>query len=433
MNLPDVQRGMSILAEHVQRLNAGIRQSRVCPGVGYNVRESAGGTSLVIDPNAFLSSKPCPFRVIDVSEPDSLKVEVHQDPVLGTISEDYPNGRYPFGMSGAVDAPAFKITLLQQEGWEGIYVNVLVDQYNNIDPSETAITVSAEHEPKLGSSTYQRFFIAGITKKIEGGVLYISEIVNACPIVYPQAPPPCPFLVEDDSTSEDARISIRSGLVANTLPDGMTLADTYRMVISDTQDWWVIYIGMVVSNGVIQTTPGSITIFASDSYEVNTPAYVYFKIAEIQAYYNIDGNRYIGWILNSCAIPFIASGGTAKCWFQCVDVSVDSALKVKVAQDQISGRYPEGMGLNFPDYILEISQSCYIYAKILFNTTTLEIESGSTSITLLQSSTLQENTASEQYILIATVVTGGDPIAITQINNVCDRPIANPCSLAWSD
>ena len=125
-------------------------------------------------------------------------------------------------------------------------------------------------------------------------------------------------------------------------------------------------------------------------------------------------------------------GGAVKCWFEVTDASEGTALKVKVAQDQIAGRYPEGMGVGFPDFILEISQSCYIYAKILFNTTTLEIDSADTAITVLQSNELQANTASEQYILLATVVTETDPVRITEINNVCERPIPNPCALAWS-
>jgi hypothetical protein len=110
---------------------------------------------------------------------------------------------------------------------------------------------------------------------------------------------------------------------------------------------------------------------------------------------------------------------------------VGTDLKVKVAQDQIAGRYPSGMGAGYPDFILEISQSCYIYAKVLFNTTTLEIATGSESITVLQSNDLQENTASEQYILLAAIATGTDPTRIVSINNVCSQPQPNPCSLAW--
>ena len=425
------------MAEQIQRINSAIKQVAVRPGVGYTVSQGAGGTSILIN-SALLSSgsRPCPFKVSDASVTASggavtLKVQVDQDPVLGTITETYPQGRYPYGMSSDPQASPFVIELQQQEGWEGIYLNLLVDQYNNIDPSPTAITVSAEHEPKNGTSIYQRFLLASVFKQIAGGTLYISEIANACPAVYPRTPPACPFLVEDDSTSEFARISIRSGLVANALPDGMTLSDNFRLVISTDADYWIVYIGMIVSNGVIQTTPGSISIFTSDAYLVNTPTYVYFKIAELQTYYNVDGYRYVGWILNSCAIPFVTSVG-GKCWFQCSNASVGTDLKVKVAQDQIAGRWPDGMGLGFPDFILEISQSCYIYAKILFNTTTLEIETASDSITVLQSNDLQQNTASEQYILLATIITATGPVRITEINNICSQPVPNPCTLAWS-
>jgi len=125
-------------------------------------------------------------------------------------------------------------------------------------------------------------------------------------------------------------------------------------------------------------------------------------------------------------------GASVKCWFEATNASVGTALKVKIAQDQIAGRYPDGMGLGFPDFILEIFQNCYIYAKILFNTTTLEIETGSDSITVLKSNDLQENTASEQYILLATVETETGPARIVAINNVCLQPQPNPCALAWT-
>lgn len=125
-------------------------------------------------------------------------------------------------------------------------------------------------------------------------------------------------------------------------------------------------------------------------------------------------------------------GASVKCWFEVTDASVGTTLKVKVAQDQIAGRYPYGMGLGFPGFILELSQNCYIYAKILFNTTTLEIASDSTAITVLQSNDLQPNTASEQYILLATVETETGPARIVAINNVCLQPQPNPCALAWT-
>jgi len=124
---------------------------------------------------------------------------------------------------------------------------------------------------------------------------------------------------------------------------------------------------------------------------------------------------------------------TVLCYFKVTDASEGTTLKVEVQQDQIAGRYPDGMGLGFPAFRLEISGNCYIYAKILFNTTTLQIDSSSEAITVLQSNELQENTASEQYILLATVLTKTGPVRIDKITNICAQPIPNACALAWSD
>jgi hypothetical protein len=104
-----------------------------------------------------------------------------------------------------------------------------------------------------------------------------------------------------------------------------------------------------------------------------------------------------------------------------------------VAQNLIAGRWPDGMGLDFPPFILEISGNSYIYAKITYNTTTLEILPESTAITILQSGNIEPNTADSVYILLATVVTDGDPLAITEINNVCTQPVPSPCNLAWTE
>lgn len=120
-------------------------------------------------------------------------------------------------------------------------------------------------------------------------------------------------------------------------------------------------------------------------------------------------------------------------YFEVTDASEGTALKVEVAQNQIAGRWPDGMGLGFPAFILEISQSSYIYAKVVFDATTLQIKTESNAITILQASDIQENTTTDVYILLATVVVSGTPNAITQITNVCTQPVPNPCLLAWSN
>ncbi len=125
-------------------------------------------------------------------------------------------------------------------------------------------------------------------------------------------------------------------------------------------------------------------------------------------------------------------GGTACQYFEVTDASDEAGLKVQVAQNLIAGRWPDGMGLDFPPFKLEISGNSYIYAQVTYNTTTLQINPESDAITILQSGTLQENTADSVYILLATVVTDGDPLAITEITNVCSQPVPNPCNMAWS-
>jgi hypothetical protein len=125
-------------------------------------------------------------------------------------------------------------------------------------------------------------------------------------------------------------------------------------------------------------------------------------------------------------------GGTVCQYFEVTDASEGTALKVQVAQNLIAGRWPDGMGLDFPPFKLDISGNSYIYAKITYNTTTLEILPDSDAITILQSGNIEPNTADSVYILLATVVTDGDPLAITEISNVCSQPVPNPCNLAWS-
>lgn len=127
------------------------------------------------------------------------------------------------------------------------------------------------------------------------------------------------------------------------------------------------------------------------------------------------------------------TGGGIVCeYFEVTNASDETGLKVKVAQNLIAGRYPDDMGLDFPDFILEISGNSYIYAAIYWDVENLEIGPDSDAITIIQSTELLANTDSMQYILVATVLTGGSPLAITTITNACSQPVPNPCLLDWS-
>jgi hypothetical protein len=441
MDLPAFRRGLELVSADLNKLSNAVRSASVTSVIGGTFNRTPGGTTIVVDQQVRgggSPSLPCPFKVTDVSEPKPnggliVKIQISQDPILGTISDDYPDGRYPDGMSGDPNAPAYKITLSDDPEFVYVYVNVLVDQLAEILPATTAITISVDKEFTQGSSTYQKYLVAIVEKKLDdAGNAYISEIQNLCPVVFAHPAPFCPFLVEDDSRDGVARVTVRSGLVANALPDNMTLNDTFTITLATTQSFWVIYCGMVVNNGVIQTGPGNITIFASDSYQDNTSTYVYFKLAQLNLSQRANGDWYASYILNTCAVPFVAGGGSACDYFAVTDATEGTDLKVQVAQNLIAGRYPDGMGNGFPPFILQISQSCYIYAAIYWDISTLTIGSDSSAITILQSNDLLQNTGTMQYILIATVTVGGSPEAITSIANVCSQPQPNPCLLDWS-
>lgn len=441
--IPYQQRGVPVSPSAFNALADMVKSALVTGVTGGTFTRTAGGTVINISPQAsgggdVGAAAPCPFEVIDASEMDGpnliLKVAIGQNPIVGTATEENPAGRYPNGMSGAPDAPPYVITIAQEEGVEYVYINVQVDQLNAILPAETAITASVESAFRTGNSTYQKFLVAIVEKSLDDeSKPYISQITNVCPVIYQRPAPHCPFLVEDDSYDGECRVTVRSGLVANALPDEMTLNDTFKLMLADTSDWWVIYCGMVVVDGVIQTGAGDITIFASDQYEESTDTYVYFKLAELNVSLMAGGDRYVSYVLNTCAVPFVASGGSTPCaYFKVTDASEGEAIKVEVAQNQIAGRWPENMGLGYPPYILPLSGSSYIYAAIYWDITTLTIGPDPDAITILQSNDVLTNTDTMQYILLATVVTGGDPIAITQINNVCAAPAPNPCLLDWS-
>jgi hypothetical protein len=122
-------------------------------------------------------------------------------------------------------------------------------------------------------------------------------------------------------------------------------------------------------------------------------------------------------------------GSTIPCPFQCTDASDETGLKVEVAWGLIWQMLPTGMFPdNDPPLQLTVTENCFIYSKIEFNTDTLL----PTQISFSVETGLQSNTTDTQYNLIASVQvdTTADPPVITQIRNVCQQPFPSPCSLA---
>jgi hypothetical protein len=176
MDLPDVKAGMAIMAEHIQRLNAGIRQVRLRPGIGYFVKESSGGTSLVI-PQGPLgggggSSLPCPFQCSDVSNDDELKVQVS----WGLIYQILPTGMEPDN-----DPP---LQLVVTETCF-IYSEIV---FNTDTLMPTQVNFSAKTEVTPNSSTTQYNLIAVVTVDEDAEPKVIKNINNICQQPYPN---PC--------------------------------------------------------------------------------------------------------------------------------------------------------------------------------------------------------------------------------------------------
>jgi len=142
-----------------------------------------------------------------------------------------------------------------------------------------------------------------------------------------------------------------------------------------------------------------------------------------------------GTSINILSGPVGSSGGSSgssiPCPFQCSDASTDNTLKVQIAWGLIYQMLPSGMiPDNDPPLKLTVTDSCYIYSKITFNTDSLQV----TGVEFSVETEIKSNTDAIQYNLIAVVIvdsTGQSPV-ISSLQNICQQPYPNPCSLAPS-
>jgi hypothetical protein len=169
MDLPDVKAGMAILAEHIQRLNAAIKQVRLRPGVGYLLKESSGGTSIVITPPQRASTGggggstiPCPFEVTDASDEQGLKVQV----AWGLIWQRLPTGMFPDN-----DPPL----VMEVSANCFVYSKIIFDTETLLP---TGISFSVESNLMENTDTTQYNLIATVIVDTEAEA--ITEIRNVC-------------------------------------------------------------------------------------------------------------------------------------------------------------------------------------------------------------------------------------------------------------
>ncbi len=140
-----------------------------------------------------------------------------------------------------------------------------------------------------------------------------------------------------------------------------------------------------------------------------------------------------GTNINIAPTRSLTSGGAAEsslpCPFEVTNASEGTTLKVQIRWGLIWQQLPTGMFPdNDPPLKMTVTQTCYVYSKITFNTNTL-IPAG-VSFTL--STEILENTATDQYNLIARVFVDeeAEPKVISSISNICQQPFPSPCSLA---
>jgi hypothetical protein len=95
----------------------------------------------------------------------------------------------------------------------------------------------------------------------------------------------------------------------------------------------------------------------------------------------------------------------------------------------VAGRWPNGMGLDYPDYIIELTESKYLYMALQFDATYMTLLLADTAIEINDETDLKQNTTDTTYTLIATVSVNGTNVTI---NNMCYEIIPNPCLLDFS-
>jgi hypothetical protein len=175
MDLPDAQRRMPILAEHIQKLSNAIKQNRIRPGLGYYLKETNSGTSLVF-PSSMIGGSggggvACPFEVTDASEGNTLKVQIG----WGLIWQMLPTGMFPD------NDPPLRLTITETCY---IYSNIVFNT-NTLLPSEVKFTV--ESELKSNTATTQYNLVATVTVS-ESEPKTITSIRNICQQPFPS---PC--------------------------------------------------------------------------------------------------------------------------------------------------------------------------------------------------------------------------------------------------
>lgn len=168
MELPNIQRGMQILADHINAISREVRANAVTSFVGGKFQRTTGGTSLQIDP-AYLpvtsaANVPCPFRLTDVSTDTEKKIQIEQRTVSTNTGFRWPDGMGP-------GFPPYVITITQTS-----YIYVKFAYVPNdviVSPGSDGVTIAVEPELK-SNEVNDEYVLIGIAL-INGDAMQLTS------------------------------------------------------------------------------------------------------------------------------------------------------------------------------------------------------------------------------------------------------------------
>ena len=186
MDLPDIQRGMAIMAEHIQKLVQEIRSNAITSVIGGQFNRTRSGTSIQIDPTTFgggggTPEPYCAYKITDASTEGNLLVLVPYMVIAGKV---------PQGMVLGEDY------LLSVTGTGRVYASIKFDltTLNVVDAADAVTVFFAEGAPLANTSDTQYEVLATVIVTSDT----ISSISNRCtlpdpnPCLLPWEPIPTP-------------------------------------------------------------------------------------------------------------------------------------------------------------------------------------------------------------------------------------------------
>ena len=374
--------------------------------------------------------KKCAFSITDDSAYDE-----NGDPqiVRVLINAGKVNDKYPLECPNGIPYEYYPDI---QQPWTAVYVRLHVDEYGSFysnDNDAVRFIFTNDYQSDFGTN-YQWFLIGTINiSKNERNHDYISDIQNFCPQIFINPVSNCPLELSYGADDGDVvRIQVRSGTIVEQYPDGMAKSVAFYLTVPNTQNWWAVYSAIELRDGQIdQSKAPNRTITLQPQYQTSTETRQWDLLGELTTFQDENFKRTVDWMISYCYVPKIAPLSDVKCWFKVTNVtsSEDEFAKVRVAPAMVAGRWPNGMGLDYPDYILELTESSYIYMVLQFDTAYMVLLEADTAIEINNYTDLKQSTSDTTFTLIATVAVSGKNVTI---NNMCYEIIPNPCLLDFS-